>query len=253
MIWLIGGTSEGVIIAQRLTQAQLPWLVTVTTPAGAKAYESLQGGVRVGPLTLLTLPEFLQDQAIDLIIDASHPFAVEISRLAIRVSQEKQIPYLRFEREELPLNSTTEVLPDLASVIQPQYLQDRRVLLTVGVRPLALFQPWLQAAQIWARILPESWELAVNMGFPAQRLIPMRLPVSVEREKALWLELEVDTVIAKSSGIPGGLEVKQEVAAQLGVRLIVIERPRVQYPAKTEDVEAVVAFCRAHVSYCQSD
>ena len=235
------------MVAERLTQARYPWIVTVTTPAAAPAYQNLKGQVRVGPLTLLTLPEFLQDQVIDLIIDASHPFAVEISRLAMRVSEEMRIPYLRFERKQLPLSSSTEVLPDLVSVIQPCYLRNRRILLTVGVKPLALFQPWLDEAEIWARILPTSWDQAMTMGFPAERLIPMRLPITLEQEKLLWLELEVDTVIAKSSGLPGGLEIKQEVAAQLGVRLIVIERPRIQYPLQTDDPEAVIAFCTAHL------
>ncbi len=247
MLWLIGGTSEGVMIAQQLTQAQYPWIVTVTTPAAAQAYRALNGQIRVGPLTPALLPQFLQDQVIDAIVDASHPFAVEISRLAMRVSAEMRIPYLRFEREELQLAPTTEVVPDLVSVIQPRYLRDRHVLLTVGVQPLGLFQPWLAEAQIWARILPNSWDRALTIGFPAERLIPMRLPITADQEKALWLELEIDTVIAKSSGIPGGLEIKQEVAAQLGVKLIVIERPRIPYPLKTEDLEAVIAFCTAHL------
>ncbi len=235
------------MIAERLTQAQYPWIVTVTTPAAAQSYQVLNGQVRVGPLTPLTLPEFLQDQVIDLIIDASHPFAVEISRLAMRVSTEMRIPYLRFERKQLQLSPATQVLPDLISVIQPRYLRNRRILLTVGIKPLALFQPWLDEAEIWARILPNSWDQAMTMGFPAERLIPMRLPITLEQEKSLWIELDVDTVIAKSSGLPGGLEIKQEVAAQLGVRLIVIERPRIRYPLQTDDLEAVIAFCTAHL------
>lgn len=247
MIWLIGGTQEGLAIAHHLAQTRLPWLVTVTTSAGALPYRSLNGRIRVGPLTSLSLPQFLRAQPIDAIVDASHPFAVEISRLAMWVSGEMKIPYLRFERKRLPLLPGTEVLPNLVSVLHPRYLSNRRVLLTLGVKALALFQPWLTETQIWARILPNSWDRAIATGFPAQRLIPMRLPLTAEQEERLWLQLRIDTVIAKSSGVPGGLEVKQQVAVTLGAHLIVIERPQIHYPVQTDDLDTVVDFCTGNI------
>jgi precorrin-6A/cobalt-precorrin-6A reductase len=247
MLWLIGGTQESRGIAQVLSAHSYPWVVTVTRPSAVQLYEGLPGKVMVGILTPERLAQFLQEQAIDCIVDASHPFATVISRQAMATG----LPYLRFERPEIPLEPPAQVLPDFDQVLQPEYLEGHQVLLTVGVKLLPLFAPWHSQAKLWARILPtpEAKEQALRTGFTPECLIPARLPITYEQEYQLWQRLEIDTVITKASGEAGGVAIKQAVAKALGVRLMVIARPPITYPLQTDDLEVVQAF---YEQYCRS-
>ena len=197
-------------------------------------------------LTPASLDRFLSTQAICGIIDASHPFATQISQLAIQASQTHSIPYLRYERPSLPLAPTTLLLPNFASLLQPTYLEHQRVLLTTGVKTLSRFADWHQRSHLWARILPNetSKQQALAAGFPADRLIQQRLPLVRERERQLWRSLDISTVVTKEAGAAGGFALKQELALELGVRLIAIARPPMHYPQVIEAAEQAQAFCQ---------
>ena len=245
-IWLIGGTSESKQMAQCLSNWGYDWLVTVATPLAAQLYSSLSGHVETLCLTPATVDRFLSKHAIHAIIDASHPFAIQISQLAIQVSQTHRIPYLRVERPSLPLAPSTFLLPDVASLLRSDYLDRQRVLLTTGVKTLSLFANWHQRSHLWARILPNdiSKQQALAAGFPSHRLIEQRLPLVRERERQLWRSLDISTVVTKEAGAAGGFALKQELALELGVRLIAIARPPVHYPQVIESAEQAQVFCR---------
>lgn len=86
-------------MAQALIQRGIPCLVTVTTAAAKRAYPNAPGlTVRVGTLATDALADFLQTHAIGAILDASHPFAVEISQGAMAQAAALHLPYWRYER-----------------------------------------------------------------------------------------------------------------------------------------------------------
>ena len=238
-IWLIGGTSESRTIAQRLTQAGLPWLVTVVSPTAARLYQGLPGQVQPGKLDLAGMQTLVQQHGIRAIVDASHPFATEISKQAMTLD----LPYLRFERQAYSLEPPAESVPDLETLLQPQYLENRRVLLTLGIKALHRFQPWQQRAYLWARILPTAKAQAIQMGFAPEQLICDRAPSAAPAEQALWQKLGVDIVITKASGGPGGVPIKLAAAKALGIKLLVIARPTLDYPQQTHNLERVIEFC----------
>ena len=97
-LWLIGGTSESVSLADAIASLGLTCTVTVTTETAQKLYpKTPRVKVQVGRLDTEKLDNFLQQQQITAILDASHPYAVEISQMAIQVAAQQKIPYLRFE------------------------------------------------------------------------------------------------------------------------------------------------------------
>jgi precorrin-6A/cobalt-precorrin-6A reductase len=244
MIWLIGGTSESRAAAMALDAAGLPWLVTVVSDRARQLYAGCSGQVLVGPLAPRAIAQLIQTQGITCIVDASHPFAVDISRQAMATG----LPYLRLERPSPAIASQTLCFPDWASLLQAQQLLGQRILLTVGVKMLPLFVPWCDRAEVWARILPveTSMQQALQSGVPRDRLIPMALPVTADQERQLWQSLAIDTVITKSAGRAGGLDIKQQVAQALNVRLVVVDRPAIAYPHQTSQVEAIAPWCRQY-------
>ncbi len=260
-IWLIGGTRESGELARALLQAQIPCTVTVTTEAARSLYPHAAGlHVWVDRLDLQSLPNFLQTQRITAVLDASHPFAVEISELAIAVANKFQLPYLRYERpeiapaelrpDELLLNSRELSFENLDALFTSNILIGQRTLLTIGYRFLHRFYPWQQRATLFARILPSTTalEAALAAGFTSDRLIALRPPVSAEVERALWQQWQISMVVTKASGKPGGEDVKRQLAAELGVNLALINRPLVFYPQQTSNLKAAVEFCQHHSS-----
>jgi precorrin-6A/cobalt-precorrin-6A reductase len=266
-LWLIGGTQESRQLAQQLVRAfpvtpsSAPTcIVTVTTEPARSLYPpSRQLAVEVGQLTPAQADTWLRTKAITAILDLSHPFATAISQLAIALAQRHQLPYLRYERAtvERPVTPWRDQqqrpglvrVPNLPALLTPEYLGSDRTLLTLGYRQLAAFAPWQSRTTLFARILPSPVALntALDCGFTPDRLIALRPPIRAELEAALWRHWQITQVVTKASGQPGGQDHKQILAADLGVRLIQIQRPAIAYPAQTDDLDTALQFA---LRYC---
>lgn len=246
MIWLIGGTSDSRGIAQLLTEAGVPWVVTVTRPSATQLYAHLGGSVVVGSLTAATAPLFLQQWGIRGIVDASHPFAIQVSQLAMTQATALGIPYLRFERpDDVDWQSPwIERIQASEDIFQSRYLSQKRVFSTLGLKILPNFVPWLGSSQIWARILPQSLAEALSIGFPLDQLILEKLPVDPVLERQLWQALKLDYVITKAAGRAGGILLKQQLAQELRIRLLVVTRPQLNYPKVTQEWDSVLRDCQ---------
>lgn len=262
-IWLIGGTQESAQLAAAIASTHLPVTVSVTTAAAQQLYPSwsaatTDGATRkvwIGQLNDATIADFLNSEKVGVILDASHPYAIEISQLAITTANDFDLPYLRFERPVLSLDAeqwsnSENIYPDFATLLASDRLVGQRVLLIVGYRPLALFQPWQARATLFARLLPSTTAInaAIAAGFTPDRLFAMRPPIAAELEKALWRQWEISLVVTKSSGTAGGEDVKRQVAAELEVPLIAIARPPMVYPQQTSDLNVALEFCRQHLA-----
>jgi len=268
-VWLIGGTSESALLASAMVAAQLPCTISVTTEAARGLYPPAPVlRVWVGRLDAGQIRQFLQEQGIVAILDASHPYAVEISKLAVAAARECDIPYLRYERppvssdwpSQIPKSPNpgthyppSQILTEVDSfetLLVGECLAGERVLLVVGYRPLPLFRAWQERCTLFARILPSlpALQAALDAGFTPDRLVALRPPVSAELERALWKQWQISLVVAKASGTAGGEDVKRAVAAELGVPVVLIKRPAVEYPQQTSQVAVALEFCRRLLS-----
>lgn len=260
-IWLIGGTQESAILAQAIAAQHISCVVTVTTETARTLYPvapSLQ--IRVGAFSAESLSDFLRHSGIIAIVDASHPFAVAISQQAIAAATQLNLPYLRYERLTIPQAHPAEpspqnsahclILDSFQTLIAGDYLQNQRVLFTVGYRPLTLFQPWQTQAILFARILPSvtALEAALQAGFTPDRIMALRPPISADLEHALWKQWQLSMVVTKASGVAGGEDIKRRVAADLGIQLVVIARPEINYPQQTSDPTIIVEFCQQQIA-----
>lgn len=246
-IWLIGGTRDSVIIAEMLTSSRIPFFVTVTTQSAQAIYPA-GCEIVVGCMDEKEMQSFCQQQKIRIVVDASHPYAVEVSRQAIAVSTALNISYLRYERinyqpaECTKANTSIIELDSFNTLLASDYLAQQRVLLTVGCKVLPLFKSWQSQATLFARVLPkiESLEMALAAGFTSDRLLTIRPPISAALERALWQQWNISLVVTKASGKAGGEDIKRRVAADLNIPLIIITRPQVIYPQQTSRFEEVL-------------
>ena len=241
-LWLIGGTQESIDLAKVIAQNQLPCIISVTTESARSLYPAASTlSVYVGRLNPAQIKQFLQQQIV-AVLDASHPYAVEISQNAIAATFEQKIPYLRYERPMLKQGISL----DFETLLAGNQLQGRRVLLTIGYTPLHRFQFWHERATLFARILPSAiaLEAAFKAGFTPNNIICLRPPISADLEKALWRQWQISLVVTKASGTAGGEDIKRSVAAELGIPLIAINRPIIEYPQQTSDLSIALEFCR---------
>ncbi|MDJ0690115.1 MAG: cobalt-precorrin-6A reductase [Xenococcaceae cyanobacterium MO_188.B32] len=250
----MGGTTESVLIAKAIAHIGLDFIVTVASPTAKTLYRS-ECRVKVGRMDIETMAQFCLKEGIVAILDASHPYAVEVSQNSISTAEVHHIPYLRYERPfvQLSVNSCQLSVIELNSfdaLLQGNYLSGKRVLLTIGCQNLHLFKSFHQNSTLFARILPkpESLAMAIAAGFTSDKIIAIRPPLSKELERALWQQWQISLVVTKASGRAGGEDIKREVARELDVPLIVITRPQIIYPQQTDCLDEAIAFCHKHLS-----
>ncbi|MEN9233046.1 MAG: precorrin-6A reductase [Gloeomargarita sp. DG02_4_bins_56] len=245
-LWLIGGTRESAELATRC-EPNDAWVITVTTARAKNLYPDTHASVLVTRFTAENIGAFMREYRIRKILDVSHPHAVHISRLAIACSKQYQIPYLRYERP--PVVSDCEncfYWPDLTALFTHYPLQQERILVTIGYRQLPVLKRFWGQQTWFVRIVPDPMALttALETGFMPQHIMALWPPVSRDLERAIWRNWGITQVIAKASGAPGGEDIKHQLAQELGVTLHLLQRPRIDYPRWTADLQVALAFAR---------
>jgi precorrin-3B C17-methyltransferase len=121
----------------------------------------------------------------------------------------------------------------------------QRIFLATGSKDLVSFIKADGAAerQWFVRLAPDPQhlQLAIDAGVPRANLIAMQGPFSQAANETLWRDWGIDCVVTKDSGDAGGYRAKAAAAAALGIPLIVVDRPRVDYPAVADNFAGVLA------------
>lgn len=250
-ILLLSGTHEGPLLARALAAAGFTVRATVTR---AEACASLFGApiagvtVEARGFTEETLREFLRAGHADLVLDATHPFAVRITRIAEAVCRSLSVPLVRYERPDwIPPEGTlfaasfiesAELLPTLG----------QRIMLTIGSKQLKHFVHLQERLTLFARILPSelSVQQALAVGFRRDRLICARPPFSKEVNEALFRAHCVEVLLTKASGVEGGVVEKVEAARALGMKVLTIRRPPSLGRSCVSSVADAVRACQEH-------
>jgi precorrin-6A/cobalt-precorrin-6A reductase len=243
VILILGGTTEARAVAAALQAAGEAFVSSRATDYRPPGDTGPQVQRRFDDETLAS---FLAERGIDVMIDATPPFAEEISRTAMRVSSSTGVPLVRFERPREPVpvsdlivrvDSTAEAVDELADI-------PGRILLATGVRTLPVFVSGLagRMEDLVVRVLPHSSSLAEceRLGVPPARIVAMQGPFD-ERFNAYLIErFDVRAMVSKESGREGGLREKIRACLGKGVRLVLIAPPRIEHPHAASSVREVL-------------
>jgi len=248
-VLLLSGTSEGPPLARALLEAGFAVRATVTrAEACSTLFGALVGAVTVEArgFTEEGLSEFLAQGEADVVLDATHPFAVRITRLAHAVCGRLGVPFVRYERPDWePPAGTRQVASFVeAAALLPSL--GRRVLLTIGAKQLKHFAPLQDRQVLIARILPcvASLQQALAAGFTPDRLLCLRPPFSQEFNRALLREYRAEVLLTKASGREGGVVEKVLAAHELEIEVVMIRRPATSDIPCVGTREAAVQACR---------
>ncbi len=249
-ILLLSGTSEGPLLARALLAAGFRVRATVTrTAACANLFGAVPGiEVEARGFTEEGLADFLAERRADLVLDATHPFAVRITRIAHGVCTRLGIPYVRYERPDWTPPQGTVLVADYTEAAARLAELGGRVLLTIGARQLKHFAQLHRELEMYARILPclESLQQALTAGFREERILCLRPPFSRDFNRAILREYRIDLLVTKASGQEGGVVEKVEAAVDLGIKVVMIRRPPLAELPQVESLEQAVAACQRY-------
>ncbi|WP_425803804.1 precorrin-6A reductase [Desulfitobacterium sp. Sab5] len=242
-LFVLAGTEDGRHLAGELELRGHQVWVSTLTEYGAQIAEAQGLQTRYGALNQAEFIALIQQNSIEGLIDATHPYAEKIHELARHVSEEVGIPYLRWERPKI-VQETSPLIHWAADLAEAGALACRlgqRIFLTTGSKNLKdwLELPGFKEREIFARVLPRS-EVLVQceaLGLKPYQIIAAQGPFSQRFNEALWEQLKIDVVITKESGQVGGTDEKIKSCLNLGIPVIVLERPRTEYSEPMESME----------------
>jgi precorrin-6A/cobalt-precorrin-6A reductase len=196
-------------------------------PSGMKEGARLQ--MRSGPLDEKEMAALIAERSITAIVDATHPYAREISRKALSAAAGAGIPYLRFSRPETALPGTALIAEDHETAARLAFTFGKPVLLTIGSRNIGPYAEESQRMELplSVRVLPhkDALNACAAQGIAGERIISGRGPFSVEENVDAIRRFGIGVVVTKNSGDAGGVPEKIEAVTREGCRIIVVKRP----------------------------
>ncbi|MCH2225609.1 MAG: precorrin-6A/cobalt-precorrin-6A reductase [Crocinitomicaceae bacterium] len=229
MILVFGGTTEGRHVVSLLNEMQIPFVYS--TKAKIDVELGKFGMYRHGVFTKKALVNFIQEENISLIINASHPFAKELHQTIDEVSQLENTKVLRLERiySERVVNDWVKYVDDYHEVIDIllEGFQDQNLLALTGVQSIEKFKEFWKDNTCYFRILDRvsSIQIARKSGFPKTQLILEQPENLIGGEEQLIDQLNIDVIVTKESGGTGALDEKIRIAISKRTPLFILKKP----------------------------
>jgi len=241
-VLILGGSSQASLLARRL--AQRGGFDAVLSLAG-RTHSPMQFPVplRIGGFGGPEgLARHLVEQRIEALVDATHPFAAQITRNAAAASLRANVPLLGFSRppwrrEE---GDRWRRVADMAGAAAALGETPRTIFLTIGRLSLGAFAAAPQHFYLVRTIDPLDDERVL----PRMKHIRARPPFEAGQEEELMRREGVEALVTKNSG--GAASVGKLVAARaLGLEVVMVERPPEPQIAMVYEVEAALEWLEA--------
>jgi len=228
---ILAGTYDGRILAEELKSRGHEVILSALTGYGADIAQEAGIQARFGALDQESFRQLLNNQSFTAVIDATHPYAVQIRELSQLVCRQTRTPYFRWHRDSL--QTLNHPLLHWHGDITPAALKaaqlGNRLLLTTGSKslPLWLGQPEFAAKAVFVRVLPTAAVLqqCEVLGLKPFQIIAAQGPFSQAWNEAIIQQLKIDVVITKDSGIVGGTAAKIQACLNLQVPIVILQRP----------------------------
>ncbi|MFN6218598.1 MAG: cobalt-precorrin-6A reductase [Aphanizomenon sp.] len=234
-VLILGGIGDAVELAIKI--ANIPGIEVITSLAGrTREPANLPGNVRTGGFGgVRGLTNYLREMQIDLLIDATHPFANQISENAAAATQEVGIPRLMVIRppwEKLEDDDWLEVEDNLAAATALAN-RAKRVFLTIGRQEIGTFAHLQDIWFLMRMIDPPNTDVIIPPGL----ILCDRGPFNLENEQEILLKYNIDTIVSKNSG--GNATYPKIIAARkLGIKVVMVNRPPVPPGKQVADVDS---------------
>jgi cobalt-precorrin-5B (C1)-methyltransferase len=214
MVLVFGGTTEGRKAAEVLEEAGTTYYYS--TKMGEQDI-ALHHGKRIdGAMDAEAMQTFCREHDIRLMVDAAHPFALQLHKTIAQISEKQNIPVIRYERIYPPRDSDITWIDDYSQI--PTDIHS--LLATTGVQSISKLK-YLEAEGIKVsyRILnrESSIHLAHQQG-------------ATDEQLCFYPQMaEAEAVLMKESGESGGFSEKIAEAKEKGMRIFALKRPELSF------------------------
>ncbi|MDE7415881.1 MAG: precorrin-6A reductase [Lachnospiraceae bacterium] len=234
-ILIFAGTTEGRKLSEYLAEAEINHTICVATEYGEivlRQHPLVK--VHQGRMNQEQIEEFISNGKFNVVVDATHPFAKEITyNIQSALEEMRQIGisilYLRLKRNGIAEreNGITYFETNEACV---KALEDTEgnILLTTGSKELYKYCVSKGIKhRLYVRVLPsvESLSLCTEQGICGKQVIAMQGPFTTEMNEAIIRQYEIAYLVTKESGVPGGYQEKINAAKRTGAKIFVIGCP----------------------------
>ncbi len=242
-ILIFAGTTEGRKLAEYLRNTEIEVTVSVATEYGEKLIKKGKNiKISAQRLDEEKMIKFMLSEKFEMVIDATHPYAIEVTRNIFKACETANIQYIRLLRniendvngEKIIRVSTVKEAVDFLNTTQGN------ILVTTGSKELEEFTKIKNYKQrVYARVLSveKSMISSVGLGFEGKNLICMQGPFSQEFNYALIKQIDAKYLVTKESGQVGGFEEKINAAQKAGIITVIIGHIQEEKGCSLQEVE----------------
>jgi precorrin-6A/cobalt-precorrin-6A reductase len=246
-VLLLGGTAEAALLARAISGRFGGAVALTTSLAGRTASPMpIPGNVRIGGFGGVEgLAAYLRRHAIDLVIDATHPFADQISahaRLACAAASVDRLMLVRPMWQRRELDRWIEVA-DLAGAAAIVGKVGRRAWLTVGASELDAFAHVTEVRFLVRLIHAPTRPLPLRL----HQVLLGRGPFSLVEEQHVLQRHAIDVLVCKASG-GAATEAKLIAAREASLPVIMVRRPPAEAGESVPSVDAALAWLQSYLA-----
>ena len=259
-VLLFGGTTEGRELALWLRDAGIPALSHVATDYGEALLREKALPAEYGRLDAAEMEKLFRTDGFFAVLDATHPFATEVSKNIRAAAAAAGVRYYRILRDEDSASEAAEIEARLRARGCYRLFDSQQeaadwlaktegaVFLATGSKELKAYAA-LPRERLTVRILPgeEALRKAAEAGIQPDHIIAMQGRSSVGLNQALLQQCSAKFLVTKQSGKPGGYLEKLRAAEELGICLVAIRRPAEREGYTLSEIKAIL---RAQYAAC---
>lgn len=235
---ILGGTTEATALSKKVAEAGLRGIVSFAGRVDRPVRQPLPQ--RIGGFGgLAGLVAFLKDQNITHVVDATHPFAAQMSHHAATATAVAGVPMVALTRPAwVPqAGDVWHPVADIAGAVEALRRPPARVMLAVGRMHLAAFAPNPQHFYLLRLVDPPKTALPL----PETEVIVSRGPFREADDRALMQDHGIQIVVSKNAG-GAGAYAKIAAARALKLPVVMIDRPALPERAEVATPGAVLAW-----------
>ena len=236
-ILILGGTTEASRLARLLADAGIEAVFSYAGRTEAPVAQPLP--TRIGGFGGAEgLARYLRREHISHVVDATHPFAAQMSRNALAACAETGVPLAVLERApwQARAGDRWTHVPDMAGAVAALPEEPARVFLAIGKLHLAEFAARPQHHYLLRLVDPPG-----ALPLPDAQAVIARGPFDLAGDLALLRDHRISHIVAKNAGGMGA-RAKLDAARQLGLPVILIDRPALPKRLILSEPEAVLRW-----------
>lgn len=226
---VFAGTTEGRELVEFLSGQPVEVTACVATEYGEALLSPADNlTISAKRLSAREMEAMFLAERFDLVIDATHPYASEVTENIAESCKAAGTEYLRLLRTGTAAPEDAVFVPDISGAVEILSNTVGNILLTTGSKELARYSAIADFEnRVYARVLPmeESLRLCEAAGLKPAHILAMQGPFSREMNVSMLKSVGAKYLVTKDSGSKGGFEEKIAAAREAGVKLVVIGRP----------------------------